>query len=211
VWPARGAALSPRAASALLLALALHAALLLCFRPSAPPRGVGEAAYPLLSMRLYAPSSPRPFAASTPKSLPTRGQARHPAMAPSILPATVTDPAESSPGSIREAGAPPVASAPTPIASPAPQAADRAAAPALDIDKLKAVALRNAGDGERRALPDAAPTLSGSDKAQRALEQARRPKCDKDYRPSLGPVGFAGLLTLPFMLKEGASDSGCRW
>ena len=215
MWSARGAALSPRAASALLLALALLAALLLGFRPPAPPpRGIGEPASPLLSMRLYAPAYPQPFAASTPRSLPTRGQSRHPAMAPSMRPATVTDSATSSPGSSREAGTPPLASPPTPVADSAPQASGgpgAPAAPALDIDALKTVARKNAGDGEPRALPDAAPTLSASDKTQRALEQARRPKCDKDYRPTVGPVGFAGLLTLPFMLKEGASDSGCRW
>jgi hypothetical protein len=212
VWCARGAALSPRAVSALLLALALHAALLLGFRPPAPPRGIGEAAYPLLSLRLYGPA--RPFAASTSAPPLPRAQARHRAMAPSTRPAAVTDTATPSPGSTGDAGAPPGASVPTPIAGPAPQAADGPAAPpapALDIDKLKAVARKNAGDGERHALPDAAPTLSASDKSQRALEQSRRPKCDKDYRPTLGPVGFAGLLTLPFMLKEGASDSGCHW
>lgn len=213
MWSARGAALSPRAVSALLLALALHAALLLYFRPPAPPpRGIGEAAYPLLSVRLYGP--PQPFAASTSAPPPSRAQARHRAMAPSMRPAAVTDPAASSPGSTGDASAPPVASAITPITSPAPQAASgpaAPAAPALDIDALKAVARKNAGDGERHAPPDAAPTLSASGKAQRALEQARRPRCDNDYKPGGGQVEFKQLMKIPFMLKEGFSDSGCHW
>ena len=49
-----------------------------------------------------------------------------------------------------------------------------------------------------------------ADAGQEALEQARRPKCDKDYKPKVGSVEFSGLMKLPFLLRGALSDKGCK-
>jgi hypothetical protein len=199
-----------------LLALLLHGALLLAWRPSRPPAdgAARDDGTLLLAMRLYA--APAQF-----KTVPPTRQ-RRPASAMSRT-VTASPRAVTGIAAAPDYGTPPAATIPVASAVPVPSAAAAitpaamatsaasATVAALDIDALKAVARKNAGEGERRALPGDTPAMSASSKARRALEGARRPTCDQNYRPTLGPVGFAGLLTLPFMLKEGASDSGCRW
>ena len=49
-----------------------------------------------------------------------------------------------------------------------------------------------------------------ADIAQDVIEQARRPKCDNDYRPKVGSVEFSGLMKLPFLLRGTLSDKGCK-
>lgn len=49
-----------------------------------------------------------------------------------------------------------------------------------------------------------------ADSGQEALEQARRPKCDDNYKPKVGSVEFSGLMKLPFLLRGALSDKGCK-
>jgi len=49
-----------------------------------------------------------------------------------------------------------------------------------------------------------------ADSGQEAFEQARRPKCDDNYKPKVGSVEFSGLMKLPFLLRGALSDKGCK-
>lgn len=71
-----------------------------------------------------------------------------------------------------------------------------------DLERERARSGRAAGRREQAVL--------AADTGQEALEQARRPKCDKDYKPKVGSVEFSSLMKLPFLLRGALSDKGCK-
>lgn len=71
-----------------------------------------------------------------------------------------------------------------------------------DLERERARSGHAAGRREQAVL--------AVDAGQEALEQARRPKCDKDYKPKVGSVEFSGLMKLPFLLRGALSEKGCK-
>lgn len=71
-----------------------------------------------------------------------------------------------------------------------------------DLERESARSGHAAGKRERAVL--------AADTGQESLEQARRPKCDKDYKPKVGSVEFSGLMKLPFLLRAAISGKGCK-
>jgi hypothetical protein len=71
-----------------------------------------------------------------------------------------------------------------------------------DLERESARSGHAAGKHEQDVL--------AADIGKEAVEQARRPKCDNDYKPKVGSVEFSGLMKLPFLLRGALSDKGCK-
>lgn len=84
-------------------------------------------------------------------------------------------------------------------------AVEPAPAGRLDVEHMRMLA-RAANQGGQR-LQLAAPGTA----TQAALEKARRPQCDDEYTPQVGSIKLTGLMKLPFLLKGGSSEQGCKW
>jgi len=83
----------------------------------------------------------------------------------------------------------------------------------LNADELKALVkqeLERESARSGRAAGKHEQGVLAADVAQEAIEQARRPKCDNNYKPKVGSVEFSGLMKLPFLLRGALSDKGCK-
>jgi len=87
--------------------------------------------------------------------------------------------------------------------------------PRLDMDKIKDFArqdiVQQGRVGSGQHMKSSELSNLNNDVGGKAIERARRPKCDDDYKPKVGSVEFSGLMKLPFLLKGAVSDSGCKW
>lgn len=83
----------------------------------------------------------------------------------------------------------------------------------LNADELKALVKQDLQRERARFGQAAGKQEQGdlaADSGQDAVERARRPKCDDNYKPKVGSVEFSGLMKLPFLLRGALSDKGCK-
>lgn len=80
----------------------------------------------------------------------------------------------------------------------------------IDLDAVKA-SVGSAGSVVHEADTISSTPAFFAQKLSDKVVEAKRPKCDNDYRPKVGSVTLTGLAKLPFLLKDTLTDTGCRW
>lgn len=80
----------------------------------------------------------------------------------------------------------------------------------LDIDAIKNIG-RTSPIADGNVIQGPAKTLCLESKLATGLEEGKRPKCDNNYKAKIGQVEFKGLMKIPFLVKNGITDTGCKW